>query len=134
VLERHVHVGQHALGAGDRLDEPVRHGRRIQVEQPDPVRALHPVEGREHVLEARAPAAVDERHQVLAPGGGILGDQVQLAHADAGELLHLGDEGGEGAALELPADARDGAEGADAVAALGDLHVGRVAGAGEHAR
>src|SRR5690606_10796802 len=60
----------------------------------------------------------------VAPvGDGVLADEVQLDHALLGESLRLLDHVLDAARALLAADAGDGAEGAAAVAALGDLHV-----------
>src|SRR5207248_11223407 len=65
--------------------------------------------------------------RVQAVVGGVLGDQEQLARAVGGELPGLAQDLIDGLGDVLAAHGGDGAEGAEAVAALGDLEVGEVA-------
>ena len=66
--------------------------------------------------------------QVFAVAGGVLADQVDLAHALLEQARGFGNHRFEAPAAELAAILRDHAEGAGMVAALGDLDVGEMPG------
>ncbi len=72
--------------------------------------------------------------EVFAVAGGVLADQIDLAHALFEEASGFRDHGFETAAAEVAAILRDHAEGAGVIAALGDLQVREVARCGENAR
>ena len=65
--------------------------------------------------------------QVEAVGAGVLADDQQLLRAGRDQLLRLAQDGVGAAADEVAAQARDDAEGAAVVAALGNLHIAVVA-------
>src|SRR3954470_5680282 len=72
--------------------------------------------------------------EVFAVTRRVLRDEYQLLDASFGQTLRLGHDRAEAAASEVAAHLRNEAEGARAVAALGNLDVCEVRGRGEHAR
>ena len=122
MLDGHVDVLDDLGIAGDLGDQAVGHVARVAVEEADPVDALHGLELREELVEDELLVEVE------SVGGGVLGDEVELAGAVAGELLGLGDDDLHGLRAELAADLGDDAEGARVVAPLGEAEVGGVAG------
>ena len=120
VLQRQVQVGHDLPRLGQCVDELVREVDRVGVKDADPLDALKRVEFAQKLREAHAAV------QIQSVVGGVLSDQNQLADSIgrqfarfAGDLLdRLGDV--------LAAHAGDGAEGAQAIAAFGDLQVGIV--------
>ena len=63
--------------------------------------------------------------KVASPYAGVLADEHDLPDAPGDEMGHLGEDIARGARVVAPADVGDGAEGAVAVAPVGDLDVGR---------
>ena len=115
VLEREVEVG-HARGQ-DGAHQAVGEVRRVQVQQAHPRHpARHRLDQGYEVLGA---------HPLIAPvAGQVLGHQHDLLCAAGHQLVHLGEDLLDGAGALRAAEARDGAEAARLVAALGHLHIG----------
>ena len=138
VLQRQVEVG-HARG-DDGFDQLVGQAGGVEVEQPG---ALHPGRhgagergnGRRAVGDAGAPARTGP---VAAVGGEVLRHQDDLAQdrravGGGAQRVDLGQHVAGRTGPLLAPERRDGAEPADAIAALGHLHVG-PGGAGRRAR
>ncbi len=115
VLEGEVEVGHDAGGGGDRLDQAGAGLRGLQVGDTHAVDAVEAGDLGQQRLEQPQVA------EVLAVGGGVLGDQEELAGALAGQPAGLGQHVGGTAAHERAAEGRDRAERAAAVAAAGQL-------------
>ena len=119
MLQRQVEVGAD-VGVG-----------RYRVQQ----RVVHPFWLHVHDAEPRARMALGQRrHQrgqarrlfeVGAPAPRVLSDQHDLPHAARHVRVHLGAHVLQGKAAVAPADEGDGAVGAEAVAPVRYLHVGR---------
>ena len=92
----------------------------VGVEHADPLDAVDLVEFAEQFGEARAAV------QVQAVVGRVLGDDDQFADAVGGEFARLANHFLDRLGDVLAAHLRDGAVGAEAVAALADLQVGEV--------
>jgi hypothetical protein len=135
VLEGHVEVVGHALGAGDGGQQGRPRLRRLQVGHADAVDPRQLGQARQQPLQ-RGRAAVLAA-EVLAVGRGVLADQEQLPDALTGEPGRLGQDLLRWSRHERPAERRDGAERAPPVAAGGDLQRGHgrvVEAAAQHAR
>ena len=120
MLDGHVDVIQDLGRVADRGDEVVGHTLGLQVEDPDPaVVGPHDV-GNAPQQPRQAPLALE----VGAPDAGVLADEHDLADAALHELADLGEDLVLAARVVAAADVGDRAEGAEAVAAVGDLDVG----------
>src|SRR5712692_2896107 len=111
VLERHVEVGRDTRGAGKHLDQALAQFCGLQVADPysrDPRDRREPGQ---HVLKEPQVA------KILAVGSGILADQHEFADTLAGQKGRLRDQVRWRAGDESPAERRDGAERAAAIAA-----------------
>ena len=93
---------------------------RIGVEDANPLDAVDLVQLAEQLGQA------DVAVEVEAVVGRVLGDEDQLAHAVGGQLARLAEHFLDRLGDVLAAHAGDGAEGAESVAALGDLQIGVV--------
>ena len=93
---------------------------RVEIHQPDP---LDPVHLLELVEQFHEPGLAVEVHAVV---GRVLRDDHQLFHAVGGEFAGLADHLLDRLGGMLAPHLRDRAEGAGAIAALGDLEVGHV--------
>ena len=114
VLERHVHVRDGVRG--DRLQQPIVDAVRLQVQEAQPGRSGF--QRRQFAEQAARPSPAG-----LHPPRCVLAHEHEFARA-RGERRARGAEyllGLHGLVVAL--DERDGAEGAAAVAAVGDLHV-----------
>src|SRR5581483_12325136 len=120
VLERHVEVRADARLARDQPEEAVGHVLRVQIEEAEPRDAVDFEERLEEALEVGAVVAV------VAVARQVMRDERQLLDAAVGEAARLRDERGDAPALLPTADLGNDAEGARAVAALGDLEERRV--------
>ncbi len=100
--------------------------RGMGVEKTEPAHALH----RRELFQQPGKARIVHIRAVM---GGVLADEDQFTNADRHQFLRLADDFILGNAPEVAADDRDVAVGADVVAALGNLQVGGVTGAGNHA-
>ncbi len=121
MLQRHVEVRDDLLGVRQRVDELVGDVHRIGVQDAHPFDAVDLIEFAQQLREA------DFAIEVEAIVRRVLGDDDQLADAVGGELVGLADDFLDRLGHVLAAHAGDGAEGAKAVATLGDLEVGVVA-------
>ena len=97
------------------VDQRVGEVARVEVQQPH---AVDPFGDGPHERHDRAGAEL--AGHVLAVRREVLGDEHDLARL---QLVDLGQDRADGAAALRPAERRDGAEPARAVAALGDLDV-----------
>ncbi len=120
MLDGDVDVGQHLGRVADGSDELVGHSLGLQVEHAQP-RTVGAHDHREAHEQARERVALT---QVPAPDARVLADEHELAHALLGKRTDLARDLGERARGVAAADVGDGAEGAEAVAAVGDLDVG----------
>ena len=127
VLDGDVEVAADVPARRDDIEQLVGDHRRIAVEQADPEVTLQRVQPPEQLGERRAVL------EVAPVAGHVLGDDVELADAFGENRLGLGDHVVDRPRAELAADAGDGAERADVLAAFGDLEIG-VRAAGEHHR
>ena len=114
--------------SGHRVEDVVGDGRRIEIEQPDPVDAVNRVQLAQQRRQRRALA------QIAPVERRVLRDQDQLAHAARRERPRLAHDRVDRAAAVVPAQRRDDAERALVVAALGDLDVREMPRRGEDAR
>ncbi len=128
VLHGEVNVFHEFRLRGDRLDELVAEVRWIAVERADPLHAVHGAERAQELCELRLAVEIAP---VLRR---VLRDEDDLADALRGEMRDLIADILDGAAAVGAADVGDRAEGAAVVAALGDLHVGRIGGRRRNAR
>ena len=128
VLERHVHVGHQAPGAGPCLDQPIAPQPRVRVLHSNPADALDGVEGLQQIRELK-PA-----RQIAPPCRRVLPDQVQLPHTARGQRARLGEQRLERLGALVAAKPRDDAERAAVVAALADLEIRDVTRRGERPR
>ncbi|OPZ91351.1 MAG: hypothetical protein BWY73_01118 [candidate division TA06 bacterium ADurb.Bin417] len=113
--------------AGQALDQPLAVTGRIGIEQADPPQLLNFNQPFQQAGQAVFFAAIP------TVGGGILGHEVQLAHAQGGQGPGLGLQPPGRVAGQASPQARYQAIGAAVVAPLGDLQVGVVAGRAEAA-
>ena len=127
VLQRHVEVGDDLRAGSDLVDEAIGEVDRVEVHQADPLDAVHLLELIEQFHE---PGLAVEVHAVI---GRVLRDDHQLLHAVGGEFAGLADHLLDRLGGVLAPHLRDRAEGAGAVAALGDLEVGHVPRRDPHA-
>ena len=116
VLDRHVDVLGDFRLAGNRVDQLVRKDARIGVVQSNP----------SHVHLAKSPQKLVQlgaTRQVMAEGGEILSDQVQLDRARSGQIRGLGDDVRDRSGALSASQLGDDAEGAGVVAALRNFQV-----------
>src|SRR5580698_3049470 len=108
---------------GDGIEKLLSDFVRIRVEEAHPfrLRRFNLCEAGEKLREA-----VFET-EVFAVAGGVLADQIDLAHALFEEASGFRDHGFETAAAEVTAILRDHTEGAGMIAAFGNFQVGEVA-------
>ena len=124
VLHRQVDVGHDLGDLGHGLQQWPLELVGLEVEQPQPLDAVDLCEFAQQHRGQGAPALVAvPRAEVLAPAGGVLADQHQLAGTLLAQPCGLGDQLVDPTGLEATAEGRDGTEGAHAVAAAGDLEV-----------
>ncbi len=125
VLQRQVEVRSDLVDGSHRLEQLRAQLGRLQVHQSQPVDPVDlgqlPQQGRLQVASTGVPV---EAGQVLAPRGGVLGHQHQLAHPLRRQPGGLGHDLVDGARTEAAPEGRDGTEGAQPVAAGCDLEVG----------
>ena len=120
VLQRHIQVGQDLRVGGHHLDQPVGDVAGVGVHDADPIDLRG---GLRPGCSSRCGQPIFHA-QVVAVIGGILGDQDHLAHAHVLQAAGLGQDRLHRAADGGAFDQRDGAEGARAAAAIGDLQIG----------
>lgn len=123
VLEGQVEVRRDLRGRGQYVDEAGPHLRGLQIADPDPFDPLDVGELRQQRLQQ------PDVTEVLAVRGVVLGDQHDFLHALLGQPAGLPQHVRGAPRDEGAAEGRDGAEGAAAVAAGGELHRGDGAGA-----
>ncbi len=112
------------------IKEPLGDFVRVSVEEANPL-SVRRFDARQAFQQVGK--AVGEA-QVLAVAGGVLPDQVDLAHTALEQARGFGNHRFEAPAAKLAAVLRDHAEGAGMVAAFGNLDVGEVARSGQDAR
>ena len=100
VLQRHVDVLHQRRVLGDGIEQLLRHFVRIAVEEPDPLGVLgfDLRQARQQLRQAVLQA------EILAVAGGVLADQVDLAHALREQARGFGDHALETAAAERRRD------------------------------
>ena len=150
VLQRHVHVARDLFAVRNRLNQFIRPMRRMRVEQPNPEIALQRIQlaqqranrrgiggqrfgGRGKFLRRRNGAAVIGP-QIQAVVSGVLRNQIDLLHAVGDQRPGFGDDVRLLPAAMRAAHPRNNAEAAWMIAALGDLHVGKMPGRKPEAR
>ena len=120
MLQRDVDVLDDLRGVADGRDELVGEALGLKVEH------AHPAAVGAHLLSdgLQEPRQVVVAGQVMAPNAGVLADEDDLTHTAFEQMAHLGEDD-VGLTREIAAaNVRDGAEGAEPVAAIGNLHVG----------
>src|SRR6185312_3287140 len=125
VLDRNVEVAGHPRLPADRVEQLVAAGGGVSVVEPDPAEAVDGPELAQQRGQPRRPRILGVR-QIGPVGRQVLRDETDLLGAAGDQVARLaGDRLGRAAALR-PAQLGDDAEGAGAIAPLGDLHVGAV--------
>ena len=127
MLDRNVHVVDELRLGRERVQQLVRDHIGVEVVHADPVEALNAAQLVQQ--EGKARRAV----QVRAVAARVLRDDDQLLDAGLRKAAGLLQDVLHGAAAVAPAQMGDDAEGAEIVAALGDLDVGIVLRRREHA-
>ena len=117
MLEGHVEVVADVGMRGDRVEQLVGDADRLDVHQAEPDERMLLGEDGDEVRGGVA------RLELLAPPAGVLGDQRDLADAGGLEIVDLGPDVIQREAAVAPADVRDRAERAEAVASVADLDV-----------
>ena len=130
MLQRHVDVLDQRGVLRDRIEQLLGDLVRIGVEETHPFR-LRRFDLRQAGEQLRQTVFEAE---IFAVAGGVLADQIDLAHALREEARRFRNHRFEAAAAEFAAILRDHAEGAGMIAAFGDLDVREVARSGENAR
>ncbi len=118
MLDGEVEVGQDVPRAGHNLQQLVGDVVVETIEEAHPEVALQAVQRAQQGGERRAVA------EVFAVGRDVLRHQVELTRAGREQGTSLPQQGLGGAAAQMPAELRDGAEGTGVVAPLGDFHIG----------
>ena len=127
MLEGHVEIGNDLRAGRDLVDEAIGEVDRIEIHQADPLDAVHLLE---FVEQFHEPGLAVEVHPVV---GGVLRDDHQFLHAVGGEFTGLANHLLDRLGGMLAPHLGNRAEGAGAVAALGDLEVGHVPRCDPHA-
>ena len=119
MLERHVDIGHDVGEARHRFREAAGDTAGVGVHQPHPGQIGH---GLGKLLEQDGETVAVTA--VLAVGRGVLGDQDEFARTRGRVELCLGQQSVRRVGVHAALDRGDDAEGAGAIAAVGDLEVG----------
>ena len=128
MLQRQIQIGRDLRIVGDLVQQPILRAVRVAVEHAHPVHALDLAHRAQQLRQHEVPVA-----EVAAVAAGVLGDQRNLRHALRGKAAALGHDVVEGPGGIIAANQRNRTVGAAVVAAVRDLHVGRVGRGGQNA-